>query len=65
MPVNYSTKQARKDAARRTIKRKELLADWLGIRAAVSDEHIKDVRRIPQTVWDAARDADAEDEAVE
>lgn len=60
MPVKYSTKQARADAARRTKKHKELLADWEAVREAIEFEKIRDVLRIPQAVWNAARAKDVQ-----
>jgi len=58
MPVNHSTKQARKDAARRTKLRRELRAQIDNAVNTLTAETIAAINRISDEEWRAAQERD-------
>jgi len=58
MPVNYSTKQARADAARRTKLRRELQAQIDNAVNTLTAETIAAINRISAEEWRAAQEQD-------
>jgi len=58
MPANYSTEQARKDAARRTKLRRELQAQIGHAVNTLTAETIAAINRISAEEWRAAQEQD-------
>jgi len=58
MAINYSTKQARKDAVRRTRLRRELRAQVSNIVNTLTAETIAAINKISAEEWQAAQEQD-------
>ena len=60
MAQQYSTQQARADAAHRTRVRRGLLLDFQATRGKLDASHISAVRNISQDEWNLAANEDQE-----